>query len=163
LHKPILGPSAACFPLCGRDQHVKQGVTLARADAAGGARQHHRRVARGKLNLASQMRSSEFPRLCYNESNAVVAVSKQIVVAKEESWAKCRSDGVKFGEDRLHRGTKRRARQGLEINPKAAPSVLLPPFSNWITLHSHPPLAAEVASTGFRRDPLTVDSQPRDL
>jgi hypothetical protein len=54
---------------------------------------------------------------------------------------------------------KGRVGQRLEIDVQAAPSVPLPPFPNWITLHSHPPLAAEVASTGFRRDPLTVDSQ----
>jgi hypothetical protein len=53
LHKPILGPSAACFPLCGRDQHIKQGAAFARTDAASCARQDHRRVASGKPNLAS--------------------------------------------------------------------------------------------------------------
>src|SRR5262249_45629332 len=94
-----------------------------------------------------------------DDFQAVVAIPKQIVVAKEEPRAQRRLRCAKFGKDRLCRSAKRRAWQRLEINGKAAPSILLPPFPNWITLHSHPPLAAEVASTGFRRDPLTVDSQ----
>ena len=105
------------------------------------------------------MRDIQFWRLRDDDFQAIVAVPKQIVVAKEEPRAKSRSEGAKFGKDRLHQGAKYRAGQGLEINPKAAPSVLLPPFPNWITLHGHLPLAAEVAATGFRRDPLTVDSQ----
>ena len=31
------------------------------------------------------MSSSELPRLCYNESDPVVAISEQILVAKEET------------------------------------------------------------------------------
>jgi hypothetical protein len=42
----------------------------------------HRRVARGKPNLTPEMSSSELPRLGYNESDAVVAISEQILVAK---------------------------------------------------------------------------------
>ena len=103
------------------------------------------------------MRNIQFWRLRDNDFQAIVAVPKKIVVAEEEPRAKSRSDGAKFGKDRLHRGAKYRAGQGLEINPKAAPSVLLPQFPNWITLHVHLPFAAEVAA--FQRDPLTVDSQ----
>jgi hypothetical protein len=39
------------------------------------------------------MPSGELPRLRYNESDAVVAVSDQIIVAKEKAWAQRRSDG----------------------------------------------------------------------
>jgi hypothetical protein len=74
------------------------------------------------------MRNIQFWRLRDNDLQAIVAVPKKIVVAKEEPRAKSRSDGAKFGKDRLHRGSKHRVGQGLKINPEAAPSVLLPPF-----------------------------------
>jgi hypothetical protein len=48
------------------------------------------------------MLSSELPRLRYNESDAVVAITKQILVAKEKTRAKCRSNDAKLGEDLLH-------------------------------------------------------------
>ena len=53
----------------------------------------------------------------------------------------------KLWKDRLHRGMKRRAGQRLEINIKAAPSVLLAPFPNWITLHSPAPSAVFTGTT----------------
>src|SRR5262249_36256391 len=101
------------------------------------------------------MRNIEFWRLRDDDLQAVVAIPKQIVIAKEDPRAQARWRWAKSGKDRLHRSANRRAWQRLEINGEAAPSVTLPPFQNWITLHSHSPLAAEVVSTGFRRDPLT--------
>jgi hypothetical protein len=53
------------------------------------------------------MSRSEFPRLGYNESDAVVAISEQILVAKEETWTERSSDNAEFGKDRLHRSVKR--------------------------------------------------------
>jgi hypothetical protein len=50
------------------------------------------------------MSCSELPRLCHNETDAVVVISEQIIVAKEKPRAKRRSDDAKFGKDRLHRG-----------------------------------------------------------
>src|SRR5262245_28262623 len=102
------------------------------------------------------MRNIQLWRLRDDDFQAIVAIPKQLVVAKEEPRAKNRSDGAKFGKDRLHRGAKYRAGQGLEIYPKAAPSVLLPPFPNWITLHGHLPLAAEVAATGYADRPIAA-------
>ena len=109
LHKPVLGPSAACFPLCGRNQHFKEPEAFTRSDAAGRARLHHRRVARSKPNLASLMRNIEFWRLRDDDFQAIVTIRKQIVVAKEEPRAQRRSDCAKFGKDRLYRSAKRRA------------------------------------------------------
>jgi hypothetical protein len=48
------------------------------------------------------MSGSELTRLCDNESDAVVVISKQVFVAKEKSWTERRSDNAKFGKDRLH-------------------------------------------------------------
>ena len=45
------------------------------------------------------MHSGELPRLRYNESDAVVAVSDQIIVAKEKTRAQRRSDDAEFGKD----------------------------------------------------------------
>jgi hypothetical protein len=89
------------------------------------------------------MRNIQFWRLRHDNFQAIVAIAKQIVVAKEGPRAHRRSRCAKFGKDRLYRSAKRRAWQRFKINGKAAPGVPLPPFPNWITLHSHPPLAAE--------------------
>jgi hypothetical protein len=130
---------------------------LAPADAAGRAHQHHRRVARGKPNLAPQMSSSEFPRLCYNEAYAVVAISDQIVVAKEETGTERRSDDAEFGKNRLHRGVKRRAGQRLEIKPEAAPGVVFAPLSNGIRLRIHcRPFGRRCGRPNSGADPLTA-------
>src|SRR6476620_6417308 len=63
LLKRIVGPSAACFLLCGWDQHIEERVALARTDAPDRVCPHHRRVVVAKLNLASRMRNSESLRL----------------------------------------------------------------------------------------------------
>ena len=86
-------------------------------------------------------------RLRDDDFQTVVAIPKQLVVAKEEARAQRRSRGAKFGKNRLCRSAKRRAGQRLEINVKAAPSVPLPPFPNWITLHSPTPLAVFTGTT----------------
>jgi hypothetical protein len=65
----------------------------------GGSKRTWAGIARGKPNLASQMPSGELPRLRYNESDAVVAVSDQIIVAKEKTRAQRRSDDAEFGKD----------------------------------------------------------------
>src|SRR6516162_8147677 len=83
------------------------------------------------------MRNIQFWRLRHDNFQAIVAIAKQIVVAKEVPRAHRRSRCAKFGKDRLYRSAKRRAWQRFKINGKAAPSVPLPPFPNWITLHSH--------------------------
>jgi hypothetical protein len=105
------------------------------------------------------MRNIQFWRLRDDDFQAIVAIPKQLVVAKDGTWTKLRSYKPKLSKGWYQRGVKGRAGQRLEINIQAGPSVPLPPFPNWITLHGHPPLAAEVASTGFRRNPLAVDSQ----
>jgi hypothetical protein len=66
--------------------------------------------------------------LCDNKADAVVVISKQVFVAKEEPGTERCSDYAEFGKDWLHRGVKRPARQRLEIKPKAGPGILLPPF-----------------------------------
>jgi len=45
------------------------------------------------------MPSGELPRLRYNESDAVVAVSDQIIVAKEKTWAQRRPDDAELRKD----------------------------------------------------------------
>jgi hypothetical protein len=45
------------------------------------------------------MRSGELPRLRHNESDAIVAVSDQIIIAKEKTWAQRRSDDAEFRKD----------------------------------------------------------------
>jgi hypothetical protein len=48
------------------------------------------------------MPCSDFPGLRYNESDAVVAISEQTLVAKEKTRAERRSDDAKLGKDGLH-------------------------------------------------------------
>jgi hypothetical protein len=84
------------------------------------------------------MSSGEPARLGYNESDAVVVISKQIFVAKEKPRTKRYSDDTQFGEDRPHRGLKRRALQRLKINTKVAPGVLLAPLPNGIDSQLQP-------------------------
>jgi hypothetical protein len=83
------------------------------------------------------LRNIQLAALRDNEFKAIVAISEQIFVAKEETWAERRSGDVKLWEDRLHRCIKRSVWRWLEINVKAAPSVLLAPFPDWITLRGH--------------------------
>jgi hypothetical protein len=66
-------------------------------------------VARSKPNLPSQMLSGDLSRLRYDEADAVVAVSDQIIVAKEKAWAQRRSDDAEFGK-KLVLPTRRRSR-----------------------------------------------------
>ena len=60
------------------------------------------------------MLSGDLPRLRHNESDAVVAVSDQIIVAKKKPRAQRSSDDPQFGKDRFHGGVKRRSGQWLE-------------------------------------------------
>jgi hypothetical protein len=83
------------------------------------------------------MRNIEFLRLRDNEFEAIVAISKQILVAKDKTWAERRSDNSKLWKNRLHRRMKRRPGQRLEINVEAAPGELFAPLPNRIRLHSH--------------------------
>ena len=64
-----------------------------------------------------------------------------------------RACAAKFGKDRLYRSAKRRALERLETNGKAAPSVLLPPFQNWITLHSPTPFAVFTTTCSLKSSP----------
>jgi hypothetical protein len=97
------------------------------------------------------MRNIQFWRLLRDDDfQAIVAIPKQFVVAKDGTWTKLRSYKPKLWKGWYQRGMKGRAGQRLEINIQAAPSVPLPPLPNWITLHSHPPLAAE---SGVDRSP----------
>ena len=111
------------------------------------------------------MRNIQFWRLRDDDFQAIIAIPKQIVVAKKKARAQRRSCCAKFRKDRLCRSAKRRAWQRLETNGKAAPSVPLPPFQNWITLHSPIPLAVftgtacSLKSTPTRRDVLCRASQ----
>jgi hypothetical protein len=144
LLKRILGPTAACFPLWGRNQHIEEREGLARA----GTPQSRLTASSSRRHAQAEPRvlpNSKFLRLSDNEAEAVVAVFEQILVAKPEPWAE-RSNDSKLRQDRFHRGMKRRAGQRLEINSKAAPSVLAP-FSDWITLHSPAPLAVFTGTT----------------
>ena len=68
------------------------------------------------------MRNIDFLRLRDNEFEAIVAVSEQIFIAKDETRAGRRTDNPKLWKNRLHRGMKRRAGRRLEINIEAAPS-----------------------------------------
>src|SRR4029077_1198361 len=98
-------------------------------------------------NLASLMRNIKLLRLRDDKFEAIVAISKQTLVAKDETRAGRRSDDSKLWKDRLNRGIKRRAGQRLEINTKAAPGVLLRPIPGHGILHSRRPLAAEMAES----------------
>jgi hypothetical protein len=82
------------------------------------------------------MRNIKRPRLCKNYFEAIIAISEQILIAKDETRARLRSDDAKLWKDRLNRGIKRRARQRLEINTKAVPGVLVAPLPNGIDSHS---------------------------
>ena len=93
------------------------------------------------------MRNVQFWRLRDDDFQTVVSIPKQVVVAKEVPRAQRRSRCAKFGKDRLYRSAKRRAWERLKIDGQAAPSVLLPPFENWITLHSPTPLAVFTGTT----------------
>jgi hypothetical protein len=83
------------------------------------------------------MPSGGLPRLRYNESDAVVAVSDQIMVAKEKTRAQRRSDDAEFGKDWFYRRVKNGPGQRLKINLKAAPGVLFAPLQNGVTLPRH--------------------------
>ena len=65
------------------------------------------------------MPCGELPRLRHNESDAVVAVSDQIMVAKEKAWAQRSSDDAQFGKDRFYRRVKNGPGQRLKINRPA--------------------------------------------
>ena len=78
----------------------------------------HNRI-RGRVRQPrSQMLSGELPRLRYNESDAVVAVSDQIIVAKEKTGAQRRSDDAEFGKDWFYRCVKSGPCQRLKIKLK---------------------------------------------
>src|SRR4029077_1762072 len=83
------------------------------------------------------MRGGELPQLAYNESDPVVAVSDQVMVAKEKTRAQRRSDDAEFGKDWFYRRVKNGPGQRLKINLKAAPGVLFAPLQNVFRLPSH--------------------------